>query len=105
MDGAPLDARFGEDAGDAVRAVLGARENQHRAFGAFAQQADEQVFFSAFSANMTLWLIVSTTDAGGVTVTCTGSWSIELASVTMSEGIVAERRASAALWAAAEVSV
>ena len=24
---------------------------------------------------MTLWLIVSTTDAGGVTVTCTGSWS------------------------------
>ena len=45
VDGAPLDARFGEDAGDAVRAVLGARENQHRAFGAFAQQADEQVFF------------------------------------------------------------
>ena len=35
---------------------------------------------------MTLWLIVSTTDAGGVTVTCTGSWSIELASVTMSDG-------------------
>ena len=49
-------------------------------------------FFSAFSANMTLWLIVSTTDAGGVTVTCTGSWSIELASVTMSEGIVAEKK-------------
>ena len=50
------------------------------------------VRFSAFSANRTLWRMVSTTEAGGVTVTCAGLRSIVLASFTMSSGIVAEKK-------------
>ena len=49
VDGASFDARFGEDTGNAVGAVLGARKYQHRALGAFAQQGGQQCpFFGLF---------------------------------------------------------
>ena len=48
--------------------------------------------FSAFSAKWTRCEMVSTTEAGGVTVTSTGSCRILAASWAMSGGIVAEKK-------------
>ena len=69
------------------------RENTSTCWGSDAESRSiSSWLFSAFSAKWTVCAMVSTTDAGGVTVTSTGLRRIFAASAAIDSGIVAEKK-------------